>query len=114
VIYFLKEFGKPCLDILNEVQNDPIFRNPGTDRQMYNYFSTILHDAMDPILSYAKQYRVPVDQIDEKTAESLNIAGKLPVEPVSCIYIELTFNVPKLLCSAVPCGRTRRSKWISS
>ncbi|KAI5839496.1 hypothetical protein DFP73DRAFT_598482 [Morchella snyderi] len=70
-----KEFGKPYLDILNEVQNDPIFRNPGADRQIFHYYSTIFRDAMEPILSYAKQYRVPVDRVDEKTAESLNIAA---------------------------------------
>lgn len=79
--YFLKEFDKPYLDILNEVQNDPIFRDPGSDRKIFDFYSTILHNSLDQILSYAKQYRVPVDKIDEKTVESLNIAGKLPVEP---------------------------------
>ncbi|RPB09211.1 hypothetical protein P167DRAFT_527561 [Morchella conica CCBAS932] len=69
------KFDKPYLDILNEVQNDPIFRDPGTDRKMFDYYSTILHNSMDPILLYAKQYRVPVDKIDEKTIESYNIAA---------------------------------------
>lgn len=48
---------------------------------MMMFYETVLTGAKEEIISYARQYRVPVDQLDEKLAESISASGSLPSRP---------------------------------
>lgn len=77
-IYFVKDSGtgKSLRALLEEIRNDKKIRSGITPQDAMPWMRVISH-AQDEIISYAKQYRVPVNQIDEKVTESINISGML-------------------------------------
>lgn len=73
-VYFVKGSGKTLRALLDEIHNDKTIRDSvsGKDKMAYK---KLLANAQNEVVSYAKQFRVPVDQIDEKMVESINISG---------------------------------------
>lgn len=60
--------------LLDEIHNDKEVR--GTVHEAETFLERKLTaSSLAGIISYSKQVRVPVDQIDEKLVESINISG---------------------------------------
>lgn len=73
--------GKSLRALLAEIHNDKKIRGMQVTQGIFHL--DLLASAKDEIISYAAQYRVPVDQIEEKSAESINIAGISLAAPVT-------------------------------
>lgn len=60
--------------LLDEIYNDKRVRESAGAKHPLVYLP-FLAAAINEIVSYTAQYRVPVDQLDEKLAESINVGG---------------------------------------
>lgn len=103
--------GKSLRALLAEIHNDKKIQGMQVTQGLFHL--DLLACAKDEIISYAAQYRVRVDQIEEKNAESINVAGIYLAAPRHLAQTKLTTH-PQRSCSAPPCGRIRKSSWTSS
>lgn len=78
--------GKTLRALLDEIHNDEKVR--GTAYEAETFFGgKLTASSLAGIISYVKQVRVPVDQINEKMVESINISGVYTVPPTISLLL---------------------------
>lgn len=74
--------GKTLRALLDEIYNDEKVRSTIYEAETF-LSRKLTASSLAGIISYVKQVRVPVDRINEKMAESVNISGLLHPPPPS-------------------------------
>jgi hypothetical protein len=69
-----EEDSKTLVSLLGEIRNNDKLRTTPLWKDG-NKVKGILERAPEEMLSYVKQYKVPVDKLEQKMAESINASG---------------------------------------
>lgn len=79
--------------LLDEIRNDPVLSD-ASEWDTLRKMQGIVKKAGKELVSYTRQFNVPIDQIDVKLAESTNAAGRRLFFP-STAFSDRSFIQPK-------------------
>lgn len=64
-------------DLLDSIHNDPEVKKLTAENSNVMAWKKLLASAPTPIIRYARQVRVPIDKLEQKTAEAINLSAQI-------------------------------------